>query len=100
MSNQMTMKFFGNLKILPFDGINSESNQLTIENQTTTERYLKTIEKTKTLESQIASLRNGKNNFQKSNENTTSLISQIKTLKTALNTQIGDVSILSPKYSK
>ena len=57
--------------------------QLTIENQTTTERYLKTIEKTKTLESQIASLRNGKNNFQKSNENTTSLISQIKTLKTA-----------------
>ena len=74
--------------------------QLTIENQTTTERYLKTIEKTKTLESQIASLRNGKNNFQKSNENTTSLISQIKTLKTALNTQIGDVSILSPKYSK
>jgi len=27
--------------------------QLTIENQTTTERYLKTIEKTKTLESQI-----------------------------------------------
>ena len=96
----MAMEFFGNLKILPFDGINSESNQLTIENQTTTERYLKTIEKTKTLESQIASLRNGKNNFQKSNENTTSLISQIKTLKTALNTQIGDVSILSPKYSK
>jgi len=74
--------------------------QLTLENQTTTERYFKTLEKTKALESEIVSLKTQNSAFQKSNDLTKPLTTEIESLKSALHTQIGEVSLMNMNFSK
>ena len=74
--------------------------KLTLENQTTSERYLKTLEKAKALESEIVSLKTQNNAFPKSIDPTKPLRTEIESLKSALHTQIGEVTLISLNLPK
>ena len=69
--------------------------QLTLDNQTATERYIQSLEKTKAMENEIDALKIQSNNCEIVNHTFYSLVAENENLKSVLNTQIGIVSIRS-----
>ena len=67
--------------------------RLTLDNQTATERYIQSWEKTKAMEREIDALKIQSNNCEVVNHTYNSLVAENTNLKSVLNTQLGVVSI-------